>query len=70
MNDTNDTILPLNKTENQTLAFIEENFNQTYYNGGHFSLTFLSSLIGKPTFWSLRVYDVLKIGYLNCSRLN
>ena len=42
MNDTNDTILPLNKTENQTLAFIEENFNQTYYNGGHFSLLFHS----------------------------
>ena len=30
MNDTNDTILPLNKTENLTQTFIEENFNQTY----------------------------------------
>ena len=46
----NDTILPLNKTENQTLAFIEEKFNQTYYNGGNFSLSFHSFLIGKP--WS------------------
>ena len=41
MNDTNDTILPLNKTKNQTLAFIEENFNQTYYNGGIFLLDFI-----------------------------
>ena len=40
MNDTNDTILPLNKTENQKLAFIEDNFNQTNYNGGIFSLRF------------------------------
>ena len=30
MNDTNDTILPLNKTENQMQTLIEENFNQTY----------------------------------------
>ena len=30
MNDTNDTILPLNKTENLTQTFIEEIFNQTY----------------------------------------
>lgn len=64
MNDTNDTISSLNKTEDQTLAFIEENFNQTYNNGGNFSLTFHSFLISKPTFWSLQIYDVLKIGDL------
>ena len=59
MNDTNDTILSLNKTEDQTLAFIEENFDQTYNNGGNFSLIFHSFLIGKPTFWSLQISKIL-----------
>ena len=31
MNDTNDTIFPLNKTENASLVYFEENFNDTYF---------------------------------------